>query len=219
MIQIGEKTFNTKNQAIDHIREILYRYPLNQSVKGSDLIFMCDLLDLHPDKDRRIGVGIKSIIIEQDGEFNKTRHFSIIRTDDSSIDFSFNKCLSPNLNEPIKLFKSAARRAIADQIILFRNSSFHDSTQKILCEITGVLIDKNNSHIDHTPPDTFDKIVLDFLNTNNINVDDVKFIEAPNGIGKVFANDNLKNSFADYHKTNAKLRVISPGANLKQKKK
>lgn len=221
MIQIGNAVFKTKKAAVEHIREVLYRYPPNQPLGGVDLIFICDLLLLHPDADSKIGAGIKSIIVEDEVEFNKTRHFSVVRIDGSSDNFSFNKCLSPNLNDPIKLFKSAARRVIEDQIISFRDGSFllADSTGKIPCVLTLELIDKNNSHVDHIPPNSFDKIVLDFIRINSINVDLVEFIEPPTGIGRVFVDEEIKNSFADYHQANAQLRVVSPTANLKQKKK
>jgi len=54
--------------------------------------------------------------------FHKTKHFLITRLDDTVIDFSFGKYLSPNLNEPIKLFKATARESITDQIVSFRDS-------------------------------------------------------------------------------------------------
>jgi hypothetical protein len=221
MIEIGDNVFKSKKAAMEHIREILYRYPLNQPLEGADLIFMCDLLLCHPDADSKMGVGVKSIFIEQETVFNKTIHFSVLRTDGSSTDFSFKKCLSPNLNAPIKLFKLAARRVIEDQIISFRDNSFlrADSTGKIQCPITGELVDKNSSHVYHILPNSFDKIVVDFIRINNINVDEARLIEPPTGIGRVFADDNLKNSFANYHKINAQLRVVFPTANLRQKKK
>ncbi len=221
MIEISNRVFKTKKSAEEFIQDILYKYPLNQSLTGEDLVFVCGMLELHPDKDVKIGVGVSSIIIESDTEFNKTRHFSVVRTDGSIVDFSFKKCLSPNLNEPIKLFRSCARRAIANQCLSFRDEFFHKEQNldtKVPCAITGVLIDKNNCHVDHIHPETFDKIILDFIAANNINVSEIKFIEAQNGIGRVFADDTLKDSFSKYHKSVAKLQVVSPVANLKQKK-
>lgn len=222
MIEIHKKIFKTKKNAEDFIRAILYKYPLGEPLIGEDLAFICCLIDLHPDKDTKIGVGVDSITVEPDAEFNKTRHFSIIRTNRTIVDFSFKKCLSPNLNEPIKLFRSCARRVIADQCLSFRNEFFfknQNSDGYVSCALTGVLINKNNSHIDHIPPDTFDKIILDFINISNINVGDIKFIESENGIGRVFADSRLKDDFYRYHKNVAKFRIVSPVANLRQKKK
>jgi hypothetical protein len=222
MIEIKDKIFKTKKEAENFIRTILYKYPLNEPLVGEDLAFVCGLIELHPDKETKIGTGINSIIIESDIEFNKTRHFSIIRADGTIVDFSFKKCLSPNLNESIKLFRSCARRAIANQCLSFRDKFFlenQNSNGKVLCTLTGVLIDKNSSHVDHVPPDTFDKIILDFIAMNNIDVSSTKFIEAESGIGRMFADNSMKESFSKYHKKVAKFRIVSPVANLRQKKK
>lgn len=222
MIEIGDKSFKAKKDAEDFIRMILYKYPLNTALTGEDLIFICDLLECHPDKDSKIGVGVKSIIVEKDTTFKTTTHFSIIRTDDSKADFSFVKCLTPSLNEPIKLFRSSARRAIADQIVSFRDRYFiekRDTDGNVACALTGVLVDKNSSHVDHIPPETFYKIVSDFITTNNIDVNSIKFVETADGIGREFADSNLKSNFSDYHRNVANLRIVSPLANLKQKKK
>ncbi len=138
------------------------------------------------------------------------------------MDFSFAKCLTPSLNEPIKLFRSSARRAIADHVVSFRNRYFiekQDSKGNVACALTGVLVDKNSSHVDHVPPDTFYKVVSDFIAINNIDLNKIEFIETADGIGREFADNILKNVFADYHRTVANLRIVSPLANLKQKKK
>ena len=222
MITIGDKTFKTKVEAEKFIQEILYRQPLSTPLEGSDLTFIYSLLECHPDVDVKVGVGVKSIIVECEKEFRRTKHFSVIRIDGTSTDFSFKKCLSPNLYTPIKLFRSSARRVIAGQVIDFKKDFFlrnQNSNAEVLCQLTGVLVTKSNSHIDHTPPMTFDKIISDFIEIHTINVNDVKFVEADNGIGRVFVDSNLKNTFSDYHQKTAQLRVVSQSANLRQKKK
>lgn len=222
MIEIGDKIFKTKKDATEFIQSILYKYPLNGSLIGDDLIFICELLSLHPNKNKKIGVGIESIIVEKEKTFNKTVHFSIVRIDGSKEDFSFGKCLTPSLNNPEKLFKSSARRAIADQIISFRDNYYlinQDSNKNVKCELTGLSIGKNSSHVDHVPPDTFYKIVSDFISKSNIDVNKTEFLETADGIGREFGDIILKREFFDYHGKMAKLRIVSPFANLSQKKK
>ena len=222
MIKISEKTFKTNKEAWEFIHTILYSYEINKPLENENLIFISDLLNLHPEAKNKIGTGIKSIIIENEKRFNKTKHFSVIRLDNTIADFSFEKCLSSNLNEPQKLFNSCAREAVANQIILFKDNFFlenQDSKGNVSCQITKVLVNKENCHIDHIPPNTFDKITSDFIKINNIDVNEIKFAEESNGIGRVFVDSNLKDNFADYHKQTAKLRVVLSTANLKQKKK
>lgn len=222
MIIIGNRVFKTQKEAERFIQEILYKYKINIPLHGDDLVFICDLIKCHPDKDSKIGIGIKSIIVNMDVKFNKTRHFSIVRLDDSIMDFSFRKCLLSNLDEPIKLFHSSARRAVADQIIYFRDNIFlneQNSNGEIPCSITGILINKSDSHVDHIYPNTFYKIVSDFIKINNIDVNNTEFIEASDGIGREFADNIFKSTFSDYHRKVANLQIVSPLANLKQKKK
>jgi hypothetical protein len=222
MIEIGDKIFKTKKEATDFIRGILYGNLLNMPLSDDGLVFVCDLLEKHPDKNEKIGVGVKSIITEEDANFHTTRHFSIIRNDNTKIDFSFNKCLTPNLNDPLKLFHSSARRAIADQILVVKDILFQknmDADGNILCALTGEMIDKKSCHVDHIPPKTFDKIVSDFIDENKIDVSMLKYKEACDGIGREFEDDKIKQLFSDYHEKVAKLRIVSVKANLSQKKK
>lgn len=221
MIEIGQKTFKTKKEAEAFIQSVLYKYPPNNALEGDDLAFVCDLLALHPDKDKKIGIGIKSIIIEKETAFNRTSHFSVIRMDGSKEDFSFKKCLTPSLNEPLKMFRSSARRTIADQVVFFRDDFFlknQDINGRVRCAITGVSINKNTSHVDHIPPDTFSKITSDFISVNKIDFSSIKFIESADGIGRLFKDDDLNSLFSSYHKKVAKLRIVSVLANLRQKK-
>jgi hypothetical protein len=63
MIEISDKIFKTKKDATAFIQSILHKYLLNESLSGDDLVFICDLLECHHDKDSKIGVGVKSIIV------------------------------------------------------------------------------------------------------------------------------------------------------------
>lgn len=86
------------------------------------------------------------------------------------------------------------------------------------CQLTGTFITKGECHIDHKPPNTFNRITHDFVNQNAIDVNSVMFIEDQTGVGRVFVDHELKNAFADFHKKAAALRVVSVKANLQLKK-
>lgn len=222
-IQILNNTFRTKKEAEDFTRVILYKYSFGEPLQGSDLDFISELLERHPDSELKKGVGVKSIIVRPDEKYDRTRHFCIERLDNTTIDFSFKKCFSDNPNNPEKLFKAAARRAVEKEIIYFFNAYFakvQDSDGKVQCALTGELVDKDNATVDHTPPDTFDKIVNDFIAQNNIDFNTIEFTSGDTyKIGKAFADENLVKEFATYHKQFSKLRITTRTANLKQKKK
>lgn len=221
MIEIADVVFKTKKEAEIFIQNILYRYEIDTPLSDKDRDFLLSLLESHPDKESKKGIGVHSVIIEKDSLFNKTRHFTLIRNDNSKVDFSYKKCLTANLNDPSKLFRAAARRVVSQQIIDFRDLYFQTNQNiemKVVCQLTGILISKNDSHVDHIPPNTFDKIVTDFINQYQINIRQVTFSESPEGIGTVFVDETLKENFYNYHKLMSQLRVVSQSVNLKQKR-
>lgn len=221
-IRIQNKNFTTKKEAEDFTRTILYKYEYGKALQGDDLLFVLELLERHPDKQYKIGAGVKEIVVRPDDKYGQTRHFTVIRSDNTSIDFSFKKCFAENPNDPMKLFKAAARRAVEKQIIYFFNTWFavhKNSEGKVECAISGEWVGKENAAVDHAPPDTFDKIVQGFITVRNIDVSRVAFTSGDNyRIGKAFADDVLIDDFANYHKQVAKLRITTKTANLKQKK-
>lgn len=221
--EIGENKFGSLKEAKEFIRSILYKYEFDKSLNDEDTNNVLNLLERHPDSNVKKGVGVKSIIVRKDRKFGTTRHFWLVRLDGTEIDFSIDKCFSSNPNSPIKLFKLCARRAVENQIINFVNAYFtknQDSSGRVICAITGEQVTKDNASVDHAPPYTFDSIVLKFIEDNNIDLSKVQFTSADTyKIGKEFEDNNLKNSFANYHQQVALLRVTTRTANLKQKKK
>jgi|GEM_PF-3134484 len=219
MIIIGDKVFKTKEETKSFIQEILYRNSIGRALVGEDLDFVCELIQLHPRKDEKIGSGVKNIVVKEQRGVGSTKCFYIIRNDESEIDFSFYKCLYNSLDEPRKLFVISARRAAADQIIGFKDSFFEENQNKdsmVSSAISGELLNKNNCHVDHIPPETFHKIVDDFINRNSIDVNTIRFDQS--GIGCTFIDESIKHSFSDYHRERAKLRIISVFENLSQRK-
>jgi hypothetical protein len=88
-----------------------------------------------------------------------------------------------------------------------------------LCPVTGLSVNRRNSHIDHDPK-SFDDLVGDFIQQDGIVVDEVEFIGFDDGQQrKRFADHELEKRFADFHANNAGLRVVTVTANLKKKKR
>lgn len=222
MYKIGNKNFETKKAAEEFTRRILNNCPIGSHLTGEELTFIYSLLENHPEAENKIGVGIKSIAVNLEERFKKTKCFIITRVDDTITDFSFYKCLTPSLNDPIKLFNGSAREAVAEQIVTYKNTFYkenQDSSGCVQCVLTKLPINRQEAHVDHTPPNTFNKIVLDYKDINDIDVDKIEFAENSTGIGRIFKDSKLRNDFAHYHMQTAKLRVISATENLKLKKK
>ena len=58
---IGDLTFRTKKAAEAHIQEMLHRATVGEPLAVEEMAVMLALLESHPDRDAKIGVGVASI--------------------------------------------------------------------------------------------------------------------------------------------------------------
>lgn len=210
----GEVNLVNKTQTKNKIRDILYKYPYDMELNTEDAEFMTDIIKMHPKADYKIGSGIECFVIRQNYKYPTTRNFWIIRTDGSETDFSYLECISPNTK--LAKFKNACRDVVKEYVIDFKCNNL---TEDSVCPITGELL-KDNVHVDHEPPNTFDVIVNNFIKENNIDVNKVKLESYNDGeSGDVFSDAILAAYFYAYHEDNAKLRLVSVKANLSVIKK
>lgn len=90
-LTIGTRIFDTQAAAVESIREVLYRHPLQVPIEGPDHAFLLDLLSKHPHATEKAGAGVKHFTVEK--AKGGTQCFYITRVDGSRSDFSFMKCL------------------------------------------------------------------------------------------------------------------------------
>jgi hypothetical protein len=203
--------FITQKELKEYIKSILYKYPLGELLDGYDFEFMMDVLSRHQNYDEKIGCGVDAIRVVRESQWG-TRHFEILRIDGSSIDFGYDKCLRPETQ--LTKFKRACRNAVEEQVREFKNR-FFEKNREVKCPITGTYLTYNNAHVDHEYPKTFDQIVYDFIKEKNI---DVNSVVIKGELVKQLKDKRLEEEFAQYHRANANLRVISKSANLRQPK-
>ena len=213
--QIGNEFFKTKKALTERIRSILYSYDSDSSLNEDDQRFMMDVFKLHPSVDVKFGNGVKNINVRRNNVFKKNREFWILREDETETDISFLECLTPT--DHLKKFKNACRSAVKKEIIQFRITNLdHES----LCPITGIKLTKENVHVDHTPPNTFDFIVNEFIRINGINPKSIKLTgDADREISDQFVDTVLSENFVNFHNSIASLRLVSSIANLSDIKK
>lgn len=207
--------FSSKDEVGQYVRDnILNKYPSNQQISKEHFEFMLALLNGHKKREEKIGVGVKNIWI-QPNEFYRTRCFWLERLDGSKTDFSYLQCLTEKKDD--KKVKEAARKAVEYFTKEFKRDFFNICENRT-CAILNIPITRENSHVDHIPPNTFDNIFNEFVRENNIDIFDVKLlgkgVNADGKIGNWFNDKELENKWIEFHNKRAVLRVISGTANL-----
>jgi hypothetical protein len=188
------------------------KYADDAILNSPDFEFVFDLLQRHPSLPIKLGCGVAQFTIRLVPPWFRNRAFYIIRNDGSVTDFSFTECLSPR-SHAVR-FQNACRTAIADQIVAFVERSFAD-VESIACAITGALVTRDNYHVDHEPP--FRDLVQEFITIEKIALKEVRIDgEADNETRDYFGDALLAARFAAFHRTNAKLRLVTPDANLRR---
>ncbi len=211
-IKIGRHEFLTKKEALNYYKEILNAYDFGQSLNQSDFKEILDLLETHPRKEEKIGVGIKQIRIAK--LKYQTKAFELVRLDDSTEYFSYTKRINaPRTNST--RFSEACRKAIQEDLRNVKQSYFdkHSKKGKVKCQETKELLTWEQLNIDHRQPNTFSVILDRFIELNKINLDKIEYVEI-DGECNELADLELKQKFIEYHREKANLRIVKKDINL-----
>lgn len=211
---LGGVTFDAKTQISDYVKNVLASAKLDSYLVGDELSVLLDLLTWHPEAEQKIGPGIAGIMVRANGDFGKNaRGFWLTRTDGSVTDFSYRKCLQGEQSYRTK-FIAACRFAVKDHISEFRDEFFRVAPAPT-CALTGTPLNPEGSHVDHTPPYTFDRIVQAFVTLNGLNMDDPTLtMGGQDGLlVPLFSSLTMRDRFVTFHNNLATLRVISSFAN------
>ena len=78
------------------IRRIMHQpgYKDGDPISAEDQSYIVEnVFNFHPDKDAKMGSGIKHIMVNKYSNFQESRCFYIVSTDGREEDFSYRKCL------------------------------------------------------------------------------------------------------------------------------
>lgn len=214
--QIDGVSFRTKREIVGHVRAILNRVPIGESLGPDDFRFMLALLHRHPWAAQKIGVGVQAIRVDLNSQWTPCKMFTLVRTDGSETDFSYRACIYPPSHEAD--FREACRQVVLDDILAFKRTVFDaeaNECNEVSCAATGMLVGWNEAHIDHAPPWTFKAIVDAFIDETGVDVGAVHLTgSADNECQQRFADSELTERFRTFHNARARLRVVTKAANL-----
>lgn len=215
-MEIGGLTFPTKGAALEHFRQMLYRYAIGETIPDPDATELIWLLERHPEVDDKIGCGVARFSVRK-GLFD-TRCFEITRTDGKTTEFSFKTCLDGKRPSDLSEAVRALRAEVAEDILQKKREWFREhgnAERKVPCAVTGALISIEEAHADHAPPRSFGTIALLFLEARGI-VADASFVTPPadNQYQPRIVDRALAEIWCNYHHKMAVIRVVAKKTNL-----
>lgn len=114
----------------------------------------------------------------------------------------------PGKKYPYSRQYQSFREAISDDIQNLKLKLF-ETSEPVLCPISGIVLNMNNCHMDHWGL-RFVQLVHRFLDNEKIIIDNVKCDSY------VIEDKELRDKWIQFHKTNAKLRLLAAEENVRQ---
>lgn len=213
---LNDEVFDTKSAVVERCRAIIARSVDGRPVDEADADFLFDLFRYHDEwEEKAAGVFLD---FSTQMTIHGTRCFVIRKQNDQDIDISYYHAVRqlPNarsgslLPQKLRDFRNAARTAIQSQINEYRTTALQFATT---CPVTGELITRGNSAVDHIAPDTFDALLFRFCTNNAINPIQVA-VGSHQGVVATLIDSTLKDAWSSFHREHAKMRLLSRKGNL-----
>jgi len=213
VIRIGACSFPTKIAAEKYIQEILGRHDHGQPLAGADDEFIRALIEIHPYREAILDCGIQHVFVQHLDRISWQRHpgarrFCVRRTDTSIYDFSWRDALSPR--PPFARLSAVLRHVIAEYKEAVKHARFEGA-----CEHCGRAISWDECDLDHEQPQTFEKLIRDFLVSIGKSASDLAIVKSRKYQCSSYLEDNLiADAWYEYHHLHARLRCVCQRCNL-----
>lgn len=217
-VVLTTREFVNQGLATSFFKDMLGRYRPGDRVADLDSLDLAALLERHDEYETKVGAGVShfEVMMTEHG----TPCFKIVRADGSSTDFSYRHCITQRPPTHKQEVDFAFRRAVRFDLYKARDDFFasnKDADGLIRCAETGELIGRDNSHMDHRAPMTFEVIVTTFLASRGMAVDNVPLTTGrDNQVSPELTDPVLSEAFRKYHADVAALDLVKDKANLSQ---
>lgn len=212
---IGSTSFPTKTAAQAFVKGRLKAAKVGP-VDPAVVSMLHGLLELHPDRDIKIGCGVSSFTIRRDRYGQKC--FELTRLDGSQTAFSYIACFNrPSLHSQLI---QGMRYVVAAEIQQAKEGWIaRNGWGALRCAETGAPLRLADAHLDHRYPKTFAWIVACFLCGRRL--DYHLWISPPrdNQEKVELIDPTFVREFQDFHREHAELDFVLKSVNMKQEKK
>ena len=176
------------------------------------------LLERHTEYAAKVGCGVSHFEIFLTP--HSTQCFRIVRVDGTGTDFFYPHCISQRAPSRKQDVSQAFRQAVRFDLYKARDAFFaahSDGDGLVACAVTAERIGRDQAHMDHRPPMTFEVIVTTFLAGRGLSLDDVPLTIGQDDQGSPEVTDEaLREAFRAYHRDVARLDFVKIAINLAQ---
>lgn len=222
--QVNEIGFKTKDELKDHIRQLMERYEDGDSLVGSDLEFMLELLANHPTASSKFEKDVSSLRVHHPPYSAKRKASAkgiLLKYADGCVDdISWTKAVDSLGRDPALVeflgkrstTIKAARGMIAFQMSEFRREQFECGVP--VCAVSGVRLTPKTASVDHVGT-LFISILENFLSWQGVEIDSIDVIDSQTLSEKRWADPELSQSWIDYHGKHAQYRLVTLLENMR----
>lgn len=217
-VELATRSFEKQGDATAFFKAMLNRYRPGERVNDEDALDVAALLERHTEYVAKVGCGVShfQVMMTEHG----TQCFRIIRTDGSGTDFSYPHCITQRPPSRKQEVSQAFRRAVRFDLYKARDAFFAthgDANGNATCAATGERITRDDAHMDHRPPMTFEVIVTTFLCGRGLSLDSVSLTTGQDDqVSPEVTDQTLSEAFRSYHSSVARLDFVRNTVNLAQ---
>lgn len=150
---IGQRKYQRKGEAEETVRKLLHGHKVGYELEGEEFDLIRDLLDMHHEAADKIGSGVKGIRIAPP-LIGKWNGFEVIRTDGTSIDFSYKTCFkAPSLRSQVH---NVMRAEVNDLTSRYFDARL--AAGRFTSDLSGVALRQDDTAVSHFQGPSFAEI-------------------------------------------------------------
>jgi hypothetical protein len=219
------RAWGSRGEAISYFRHLRDRQTLNAPIDDpsdhDDLLALLERYDLTiTDGPTKIGVGVdrfETRINVTNGGRNVG--FWAVRRDGSETDFSFIRAINEAPKRGIEQLSDACRGAVSAELqtAKIRYFTLHGDDQgRVPCSVTGDLIHEHSAALDYVER-SFAELIRDFCGSQGWEEGIPRGIISESADAQtttVFTSANHANAFREFHRAEARIRVVRKRGNF-----
>jgi hypothetical protein len=217
-VELATCSFASQSLATTFFRGMLRRYHPGDRVNDEDALHLAALLERHDEYKDKVGCGVDyfCIMMTEHG----TPCFRINRLDGTGTDFSYRHCITQRPPSRKQEVSQAFRRIVRFDLYRARDDFFAanaDTKGRVICAETGERISRDQAHMDHRAPLTFEVLVTTFLEGRGLGLEDVPITSGSDEqVSPEITDSALGEAFRLYHARLARLDLVKGTTNLAQ---